>query len=303
MLSDLSSVLPLRMARAPDASARSHEATQRYRRHVDAAASFLQSEVGSVPRVGVVINAEFGSLGEELPLESVCRFRDVPHFPTASDGAVEGHVRRGQFGTTEFLLLDGMLPLYAGYTPREAVFPVRMMGEAGIETLLFVTPAGSVASEIGPSDLVLVTDHINFQGVNPLVGPNVDEWGPRFPDMSEPYDPELRTVAERVAVEQGIRLEKGIMMATLGPNFGTPAEYGMVRTLGADVVGMSTIPEVIAARHMDVTVMTLAVVTDDCSPDALAPVSADDIALAMDAGRPRVRSLVEGVVRRVGGDA
>jgi purine-nucleoside phosphorylase len=200
------------------------------------------------------------------------------------------------------VVLDGTLPLHDGFTPRQAAFPVRVLAEAGVETLLFATRTESVHPEVRPSDLFLVTDHVNFQGVNPLVGPNVDDWGPRFPDMSEPYDPELRRTAEQVALREGLRLSKGILFAVLGPDLGTRAECRMARTLGGDVVGATTVPEVITARHMDLRVMTVSVVADRCLPDAVEPAPPGDGTQAVATARPHLRRLLRGVVEAVDGE-
>ena len=151
-------------------------------------------------------------------------------------------------------------------------------------------------------DLMLVTDHINLQGANPLVGPNVDDWGPRFPDMSEPYDVALRERAERVALAAGIKLHQGVYVAVVGPNLETRAEYRFLRQIGADVVGMSTVPEVVVARHMGLRVMAVSVITDECFPDALAPVTLADVLAAAAEAEPKLTRIMKGVVGHVGAD-
>jgi purine-nucleoside phosphorylase len=281
------------MSTAHDAPALTPEATAAYRRHVQDAAAFVRERADRAPTLGLVVGTGSGTCPDALTVESEWAFESIPHFPAAEEG---GTLEVGHLAGTPVAVLDGPLSLYGGYTPRQVAFPVRMFGELGVETLLFTSVAGSVHPEVTPSDLFLVTDHLNFQGMNPLVGSNVDEWGPRFPDMTTPYDPDLRQTAEAAALREGIRLQKGIYFATLGPHLGTQAEYRMVRTLGADVVGTDTVPEVIAARHMDLRVLTVSVISDRCSPDAVEPVSTGEMTAAVEAARPDLRHLLEEIV-------
>jgi len=287
------------MSIAHDTPALTVESTQTYKRHVEEAAAALREAAPSVPPLALVLDAGLEGLGDAFEAQWTTPVGDLPHFPE-SDDAPDRTLAVGTLDGAPVAVLDGALPLHDGFTPRQVAFPVRMLAEAGVETLLFANVAGSVHPEIAPGDLFLLTDHINFQGANPLVGPNVEAWGPRFPDMSEPYDPDLRRTAERVALQEGMQLQKGIYFAVLGPNLGTPAEYRMARTLGGDVVGTSMVPEVIAARHMDRRVMAVSVVADRCSPDAVEPISAADMTEAVAAARPRLRRLLRGVVEAVG---
>ena len=174
--------------------------------------------------------------------------------------------------------------------------PVRVLAALGVETLLISNAAGGMNPLYRRGDLMLVTDHINLQGVNPLTGPNVDAWGPRFPDMSEPYDRGLRDVAEAAALERGVPLRQGVYVAVVGPNLETRAEYRFLRQIGADVVGMSTVPEVIVARHQKLRVLAMSVVTDECFPDALEPVNIADILAAAAAAEPTLAALMGDVV-------
>jgi len=196
--------------------------------------------------------------------------------------------------------MQGRLHLYEGYTAREATFPIRVLGVFGIETLLISNAAGGMNPHFERGDIMLTTDHINFQGANPLVGPNVEEWGPRFPDMSEPYDIGLRKQAQQIALDTGIQLHQGVYVSVLGPNLETPAEYRFLRHMGADVVGMSTVPEVIVARHMDIRVMAVSVITDECFPDALEPVKIEEVLAAADDAAPHLKTLFHGVLSQVG---
>lgn len=286
------------MSIAHDTPALTVESTRTYRRHVEAAADAFRTDAPSVPPLALVLDAELGGLGDAFEAQWTAPVGDLPHFPE-TDGDTDRTLSVGSLGGARVTVLDGALPLHDGFTPRQVAFPIRMLAEAGIETLLFANTAGSVHPEIEPGDLFLWTDHINFQGANPLVGPNVEAWGPRFPDMSEPYDPDLRQVAEATALREGMQVQKGIYFAVLGPNLGTPAEYRMARTLGGDVVGTGLVPEVIAARHMDRRVLAVSVVADRCSPDAAEPVSVADMAETVAAARPRLRRLLEGIAAGV----
>ncbi len=278
------------MSTAHDAPALSGEATNAYRRHAQEAAAFVRERIDDHPSLGLVLGTGPGTRPAALSVEKEWDLDDIPHFPVSDDG--DGTLAIGRLTGSPVAVLEGPLSLHDGYTPRQVAFPVRLFGELGIEMLLVTNTAGSVTTEMEPSDLVLVTDHVNFQGANPLVGPNVADWGPRFPDMSEPYDPDLRRTAEAVALEEGIRLQKGIYFAVLGPNLGTQAEYEMVRTLGADVVGTGSVLEVIAARHMDMRVLTLSVITDRCTPGAIETISTDELAKAVETARPTLRRLL-----------
>ena len=283
------------MSIAHDAPALTVESTRTYKRHVEEAAAFVREAAPSVPPLALVLDAGLDGLGDAFEAQWTRPVGEIPHFPEADDDT-DRTLAVGTLAGTPVVVFDGTLPLHDGFTPRQVAFPIRMLADAGVETVLFANTAGSVHPEVEPGDLFLVTDHVNFQGANPLVGPNVEEWGPRFPDMSEPYAPELRREAERVALREGISLQKGIYFAVLGPNLGTPAEYRMVRTLGGDVVGTGTVPEVIAARHMDRRVMTVSVIADRCSPDSANPISTADMTEAVASARPRLRRLLRGMV-------
>lgn len=243
------------MSTAPDASALTADGTAEYKRQVEEAAAALP-EFESPPTVGILRDLDLDSVLQEGTIEHTVPCADLPHYP-ASDGALT----IGTLGDTRIVELDQTLHLYEGHSPREVTFPVRMLVTAGVETFMLPTMAGGVTPQAERGDLMLLTDHINFQGQNPLVGPNVEEWGPRFPDMTTPYDASLQRRATDAARREGIALQKGIFLALLGPHQETTAEHRMARRLGADVVGTSVVPEVIAARHMGADVMALALLT------------------------------------------
>lgn len=286
------------MSAASDSSALTPEGTAAYRRRVETAASALRDESPAPPTVGILNDTEVEGLLEDGTVETAIPTADLPHVPASEERLVIGTL-----GGTRIAALNQPLHLYDGGTPREVTFPVRMLAEAGVETLLLTATAGSVNPQFGRGDLMLLTDHINFQGRNPLVGPNVEAWGPRFPDMTEPYDARLQQAGGAVARQEGMSLQKGVYLALLGPNRGTTAEHRMARRLGADAVGVSLVPEVIAARHMDVRVMAVALLTEQHLRGSPRTGPADGDGTVLDPARSRLRRLLTGVVARVGRDS
>jgi len=256
------------MSTAADASALTADGTAAYQRQVEEAASALP--FFSSPAVGLLHDADLDPPLSDSTAHTTLPYADIPHFPTS-----EGVLTIGTLDGTPVVELRQHLHLYDGHTPREVTFPVRMLAAAGVDTLLLTATAGSVNPQFARGGLMLLADHINFQGQNPLVGPNVEDWGPRFPDMTEPYDPVLRRTISEVAREAGISLQKGIYLALLGPNEETTAEHRMARRLGGDAVGTSVVPEVIAAHHMDVRVLALTILTEQHLADDTPPPSAE----------------------------
>lgn len=267
-----------------------------YRQQVDEAASFIREHAGTDARIGLILGTGLGKLAEEIEPEHVLAYADIPHFPVSTVESHDGRLLSGTLGGVPVLAMQGRFHLYEGYDGREITFPVRVMKQLGIDTLLVSNAAGGMNPLFHRGDLMLITDHINLQGMNPLTGPNVDEWGPRFPDMSEPYDGELRQIAEQAALERAIRLQQGVYLAVEGPNLETRAEYRFLRFIGADAVGMSTVPEVIVARHMDMRCMAISVITDECFPDALEPVSIEDVLAAAAEAEPNLTAVMKAVV-------
>ena len=231
--------------------------------------------------------------------EVVLPYEESPHFPLST---VESHAGRLILGTLEgtaVVAMQGRFHLYEGYSLQEVTFPIRVLKLLGVEILIVSGISGGMNPLWAPGELVMLDDHINLLGDNPLVGENLDDLGPRFPDMSRPYDEDLQALAQEVALDAGVRINRGVYVAVAGPNLETRAEYRMLRSMGADIVGMSTVPEVIVARHMGMRVLGLSIITDACLPDALEPVDVPTIiATAMDA-EPRLTSLISSVVARI----
>ncbi len=271
-----------------------------YRAHVEAAAGAIAAAIDLRPRLGIILGTGLGKLAEEIDVRASVAYDDIPHFPISTVESHHGRLLCGHLRGVPVLAMQGRFHLYEGYGPQQVTFPVRVLATLGVETLLVSNAAGGMNPHYRRGDLMLLTDHINLQGVNPLVGPNVEAWGPRFPDMSEPYDPALRRLAEERALALGIKLQQGVYVAVTGPNLETKAEYRFLRAIGADVVGMSTVPEVIVARHMDLRVLAFSVVTDECFPDALEPVTLEAVLAAAAEAEPKLTALMAAVVEALG---
>jgi len=274
-----------------------------YRRQVEEAAAYIRERTQLRPRLGIILGTGLGELAREIEAETTLSYDNIPHFPLSTVESHHGRLIVGHLSGVPVYALQGRFHLYEGYTPRQVTFPVRVLATLGIDTLFISNAAGGMNPLFRRGDLMLITDHINLQGQNPLVGPNIDDWGPRFPDMSEPYDPELRRLAEEKALALGIKLQQGVYVAVLGPNLETRAEYRFLRLIGADAVGMSTVPEVIVARHMNLRVMAISVITDECFPDALEPLSLEAVLAAAAEAEPRLTRLMKAVVEAVGQQA
>ena len=266
------------------------------RAQVQEAADSLRQRVGDTARVGIILGTGLGKLAEEIEARETVPYDEIRHFPLSTVESHDGRLIAGTLRGVEVLAMQGRFHLYEGYSAWQITLPVRAMAALGVEALLISNAAGGMNPLYRRGDLMLTTDHINLQGANPLTGPNVDEWGPRFPDMSEPYDRDLRATAETAALERGIRLQQGVYVAVVGPNLETRAEYRFLRGSGADVVGMSTVPEVIVARHQGLRCMAISVVTDECFPDALEPVSIEDVLAAAAEAEPKLTTLMGDVV-------
>jgi len=266
---------------------------------LDAAVAAVRTRTDFQPAVGIILGTGLGALADEIEPTAAITYRDLPGF---HDPTVESHNGRLILGTldgTPVVAMQGRFHRYEGYTLQEVTFPIRVLRRLGADTLVTSGASGGLNPLWSPGELVLLDDHINLLGDNPLIGANHDELGPRFPDMSEPYDRELQALAMEIAMELGIRLNRGVYVAVPGPNLETRAEYRMLRMIGADVVGMSTVPEVIVARHMGMRVLGLSIITDACLPDALEPADVDTIIrIAMDA-EPGLTRLIRRVVGRL----
>ncbi|MBI3273199.1 MAG: purine-nucleoside phosphorylase [Planctomycetes bacterium] len=229
---------------------------------IEQAVAAIRARTDFVPELGIVLGSGLGGLVDRLEGALAIPYAEIPNWPVPTVKGHAGALVLGRLGGKHVAALAGRSHLYEGCDISETAFPVRVLGRLGIRTLLVTNSAGSATKELNPGDLMLIVDHINLLGMNPLRGPNVDELGTRFPDMSAAYDRDLAKLAERVAGEEGIPLKPGVYLATPGPSYETPAEVRMMRLLGADAVGMSSVPEVIAARHMGLRVLGVSCITN-----------------------------------------
>ncbi|MBI4519789.1 MAG: purine-nucleoside phosphorylase [Gemmatimonadetes bacterium] len=259
----------------------------------------VRAHTDMVPGLAIILGTGLGRLAQEIEDAVSVPYQEIPHFPLST---VESHSGRLIFGVLEgrrVVAMQGRFHRYEGYTLQEVTFPVRVLKLLGAEVLMVSNACGGMNPLWSPGDLVLLDDHINLLGDNPLIGPNLAELGPRFPDLSEPYDRELQRLAEEAALAERIVLRRGVYVAVTGPNLETRAEYRMLRALGADVVGMSTVPEVIVARHMAMRVLGISIITDACLPDALEPASVEKIIATAMSAEPKLTALIRAVVRRM----
>ena len=263
---------------------------------VAAAADVLRDRIGDAARVGLILGTGLGGLADEIDAHAVVPYGDIPGFPLSTVESHSGRLVAGTLRGVPVLAMQGRFHLYEGYSAQQVTFPVRVLAALGVEALVVSNAAGGLHPEYRRGDLMLLSDHINLQGANPLTGPNVDAWGPRFPDMSEPYDRSLRDAARAAAGAAGTRLHEGVYVAVVGPNLETRAEYGFLRRIGGDAVGMSTVPEVTVGRHMGLRCMAVSVITDECDPATLVPVSLADVLAAAAEAEPRLTRLVGDVV-------
>lgn len=241
------------------------------------AKKFLEEKGITSPEVGVVLGTGLNELIQYINVEASIAYSDIPHFPVSTVEFHKGKLIYGTLGSKKVLLMQGRFHAYEGYTMQEITFSIRVMKLLGIKFLLLSNAAGGINLSFKKGNLVLIDDHINLLTGNPLSGKNIDEMGPRFPDMSEPYDPEMKKILLQKAAEHNIDIRKGVYAAVHGPNLETRAEYRFLKIIGADLVGMSTVPEVIVANHMNLPCIAVSVVTDECDPDNLKPVNIEEI--------------------------
>ena len=268
-------------------------------RSIDEAVAHVRERADWSPEVGIVLGTGLGALIRDMEIDAAIDYGEIPHFPVST---VESHSGRLVFGSLEgrsVLAMQGRFHYYEGYTMEQVTFPIRVMQRLGIGTLVVSNACGGMNPGYRRGDLMRIDDHINLIGDNPLRGPNIDELGPRFPDMSEPYDRGLGALADRVALEARIRLHVGVYVAVEGPNLETRAEYRFLRSIGADVVGMSTVPEVIVARHAGMRVLGISIVTDECFPDSLEPVDVDTIIRVAGEAEPRMTRVIRETIGRL----
>ncbi len=272
---------------------------EEYRAAIKAATGYIQQQIPHPPGVGIILGTGLGKLAEEIEAAISIPYGEIPEFPVSTVESHAGRLIYGQLGGKNVLAMQGRFHYYEGYAMHQITLPVRVMHELGIRTLLVSNAGGVLNPHFDRGDIMVLDDHINLLGDNPLIGPNLDEYGPRFPDMSEPYDRELIALAEDIALEQKLNLRKGVYVAVQGPNLETRAEYRFLRAIGADVVGMSTVPEAIVANHMGMRTLAFSVITDECYPDALRAVSLEEIIATAAGAEPKLTALMQALIARI----
>jgi purine-nucleoside phosphorylase len=270
-----------------------------FRAKRDEALAFIQSKTDFRPDFLIILGTGLGRLASQIQVEVSIPYNEIPHFPVST---VESHAGRLLFGTLsgkKVVAMQGRFHYYEGYSMQQIVFPVRVLKALSVSTLLVSNACGGMNPNFRRGDIMCITDHINLIGDNPLIGANDNELGPRFPDMSEPYTRSLIDVADTVALSKGIKMHHGVYVAVSGPNLETRAEYRFLRQIGGDVVGMSTVPEVITAIHMGMKVLGISVITDECFPDSLKAVEMKEILEAADMAEPKMTSVIMGVLEHL----
>lgn len=263
------------------------------------AVRLIRARTDLAPDVAVILGTGLGGLAGEIDVAKAIPYREIPGFPLSTVETHEGRLLLGRLGGKPVVAMQGRFHRYEGYSMQEITFPVRAMRALGATTLIVSNACGGMHPLWSPGDLVLIADHVNLLGDNPLVGPNDEARGPRFPDLSRAYDPGLRAIARDVARDLRILLREGVYVAVTGPNLETAAEYRMLRAIGADVVGMSTVPEVIVAVHSGMRVLGLSIITDACLPDALEPADIRKIIATAQRAEPDLTRLIAAVLERL----
>jgi purine-nucleoside phosphorylase len=266
---------------------------------IDRAASVVRARFRERPDVAIILGTGLGGLAGEIDVRTAIDYAEIPGFPLSTVESHAGRLLCGTLAGKAVVAMQGRFHRYEGYSLQQVTFPVRVLRALGADTLIVSNACGGMHPLWAPGDLMLITDHINLLGDNPLVGAHDARLGPRFPDMSAPYDPALRELACAVAAERRITLREGVYVAVAGPSLETRAEYRMLRAIGADVVGMSTVPEVIVAVHGGMRVLGLSIITDQCLPDALEPATVEKIIAVANEAEPKLTAVVRGVVERL----
>ena len=268
---------------------------------IQQAAEAIRRTWSGKPTVGIILGTGLGGLAEQIEMEATLDYEAIPHFPRSTSVGHTGQLVCGRLQGATLVAMEGRFHAYEGYSHRQITFPVRVMKALGADLLIVSNACGGMNPQYARGDIMVIEDHINLMAGNPLVGINDDALGPRFPDMIAPYDPELIDAALEIARREDFAAHKGVYVAVTGPNLETRAEYRFLRAIGADVVGMSTVPEVIVAVHAGMRTLGLSIVTDMCLPDALAPANIDEILATAAAAEPKLRKIVLGILAREAG--
>lgn len=269
------------------------------RERIKEAGKFIQSKTRIKPRIGIILGTGLGDLTKEIEIESKLSYQNIPYFAVSTTPGHEGSLILGRLVGKMIMAMQGRFHFYEGYSLEEITFPLRVMKYLGVNVIIESNAAGGMNPNFKAGDLMVITDHINLIGNNPLIGPNDDKLGSRFVDMCEPYDKELIELYEKVAMREGIRIHRGVYVGVSGPNLETPAEYRFLRLIGADAVGMSTVPEVIVAKHSGLKVLGISCITDECFPDKLEPVNLAKLIKVANLAEPKMTRLIKGILGEI----
>ncbi len=262
-------------------------------------AAFIQSKTSVQPSIGIILGTGLGGLVKEINVIDTISYEDIPNFPVSTVESHSGKLIFGELGGKKVVAMQGRFHYYEGYTLQQVTFPVRVMKLLGIERLFVSNASGGVNPDFEVGEIMIQDDHINLFPGNPLIGKNLDELGPRFPDMSDPYDPEMIELAKRIAAENNIKVSVGTYAGLTGPTLETPAEYRYVRNIGADAVGMSTVPEVIVARHMEIPCFAISIITDLGVPGKIQKVSVQDVIEVASRQEPKMTLIMRELISRI----
>jgi purine-nucleoside phosphorylase len=263
------------------------------------AVKVIRRKIAWPPEIAIVLGTGLGNLARRVKAEAVFPYSKIPHFPVPTVESHKGELVLGRLGGKKVAVLEGRFHVYEGHTMQEVVFPIRVLAKLGAKVLIVTNAAGGLNLNFGKGELVLIEDHINLMGTSPLVGPNEERLGPRFPDLSRLYSERLIGLTEKAAREKRLKVGRGVYVGVTGPNLETRAEYRFLRGIGGDLVGMSTVPEVLAAVHLGLEILGIAVVTDVCDPDHLEPVDIKEIIRVAGESGPRLDQLIEAVIKNL----
>ena len=267
--------------------------------NIKEAVAYIKSQEVSMPEIGIILGTGLGGLVKEIEIEKSISYEDIPHFPVSTVESHTGRLIFGKLGGKSVVAMQGRFHYYEGYTMQEVTFPVRVMKLLGISKLFLSNASGGVNPAFEVGELMILSDHVDLLPDNPLRGKNIDELGPRFPDMSDPYCEDTRALAKEVASDLGIKVSEGVYAAVSGPNLETPAEYVYIRTIGADTVGMSTVPEVIVARHMELPCFAMSIITDLGVPGKIRKVSVQDVIEVASRQEPKMTAIMKNLIERI----
>jgi purine-nucleoside phosphorylase len=272
---------------------------QKILKEIDEASRFLRGKIQEPSQIGIVLGTGLGGLVDQVTIHQSLSYDEIPHFPKST---VPGHAGRlifGRCGGNNVLVMQGRVHFYEGQPLERVTFPIRLIRKLGIQILILSNAAGGLNPLFSSGDVMVIRDHINLTGQNPLIGPNLEIFGPRFPDMTAVYDRELMRIAEEVALEKGLKLQKGVYVGVTGPSMETPAETRFLRMIGADAVGMSTIPEVIAATHCGLRILGFSAISNVNLPDCMEPAPLEEILAHAAAAGEKMRKIIEGVLEKI----